>query len=109
MVRARKLRHKITIQSVTQSTDARGGPTETFSTYAIRRAEIKPLSGREYFANQQVQSQSSIWFKVRYDNTTKRIDPTYQVSYDSRIFDIESVINVDEKDQELVLMCVEQH
>ncbi|MGW8180402.1 MAG: phage head closure protein, partial [bacterium] len=47
VVRARRLRSRITIQTPTRTANSYGEPIETFSTYAIRWAEIKMVTGRE--------------------------------------------------------------
>lgn len=109
MVRARRLKHKITIQQVTESQDSYGQPQETWATYAVRDAEILPATGTEYFTSQQVYSEKSVRFRLRYDNTVRQITTKMRVSYDSRTFDIESIINVKEINRDIDLMCIERN
>ena len=109
MVRARKLKHKITIQSATETQDAYGEPVQTWATYAIRDAEIIPTAGNEYFVSQQVYSSQPVQFRLRYDNTVRQITPKMRISFDSKVFDIESVINFREMNRDIDLMCVEHN
>lgn len=108
MVRARRLKHKITIQNATEAQDSYGEPVKTWGTYAIRDAEVIPSAGNEYFTAQQIFSQKAVVFRLRYDNTSRQITPKMRVSYDSRVFDIESVINFRELNRDIDLMCVEK-
>ena len=107
MVRARRLKHKVTIQTPTETQDAYGEPVQTWGTYAIRDAEVIPVSGNEYYVSQQVYSEKAVTFRLRYDNTARQITTKMRVSYDSRTFDIESVINFRELNRDIDLMCVE--
>ena len=77
---------------------------ETWSTYATVQASIEPISGREYFAAQSTQADVTHRIRIRY---LSGIVPKMRVSYNSRIFDILSVINVGERNRELQLMCRE--
>ena len=77
---------------------------ETWSTYATVQASIEPISGREYFAAQSTQADVTHRIRIRYFSG---IVPKMRVSYNSRIFDILSVINVGERNRELQLMCRE--
>jgi head-tail adaptor len=47
-----KLRHRITIEHVTENQDADGSVIETWSVFAAIQSSIEPISGREYFAAQ---------------------------------------------------------
>lgn len=103
-MRARALRNKILIEQVTETRDEIGGVIETWSTFATRQAEVEPLNGREYFDSRATQADITIRFRIRYLNG---LVPKMRVNYDSRYFDIESVINVKEQSKEMVLMCKE--
>lgn len=107
MVRARKLRNNITIQTPTETRDAYGDPVKTWATYAVRAAEILPVSGREYFTAQQVYSEQVTRFKLRHDNTTKAITTKMRIFYDSRYFNIISVINEQTMNRDITIVCSE--
>jgi SPP1 family predicted phage head-tail adaptor len=103
-MRSGPLRHQIVIEEVTETRDSYGGVVETWSTFATVWASVGPIIGREYFASQQVQSEVTHKIRIRYLSgvTTKM-----RVAFDSRVFNIESVLNVDERDTEMVLMVTE--
>ena len=106
-MRTGSLNKRITVQSYTPTGNAIGEPIKSWSTYATRWAAIEPLLGREYWAAQQVVAENSVRFRLRYDATTAAITPKMRVSYDGRLFDIQSVVNVREQNIEIVLMTVE--
>ena len=99
-----KLRHRITIQQVSETQDTDGSVIEVWSAYAVVQASLEPVSGREYLAAQSTQADVTHRINLRY---LAGIVPKMRVNYDSRIFDILSVINVGERNRELQLMCRE--
>lgn len=99
-----KLRHRVTIEQVTEAQDTDGSVIETWSAFAIGQASIEPISGREYFAAQSTQADVTHRVSLRY---LPGITPKMRVTFGSRVFDILSVINVDERNRELQLMCRE--
>jgi SPP1 family predicted phage head-tail adaptor len=103
-VKIGKLRHRITIEQVDETQDAGGEMLGNWSVYAIVQASIQPISGREYFAAQSTQADVTHRINLRH---LTGVTPKMRVKYGSRIFDILSVINVDERNRELQLMCRE--
>ena len=101
---AGKLRHQIIIQtqSTTQGTD--GQPALTWSTFATVRSSVEPLNGREYFSSEQVQAEVSVRITIRY---LSGVLPSMRVSFGSKIYNIVVVINVNEQNYEMQLMCKE--
>ena len=73
-----------------------------WQTLATVWAEIKPISGREYFSVQQVQSEvtTQIWIRYRKD-----IEPTMRVTYQDKHYEIVSVLNYQGLNKTLQLMC----
>ncbi len=103
-MRAGDLRHKVTIQQKTTTKDTEGIPSETWPDFATVWAAIEPLQGREFFSAQAVNAQVTTRIRIRY---RAGITPTMRVSYGTRIFDIQVVIDVEERHRELQLMCQE--
>ena len=105
-MRAGNLRHQIAIQGRSSTSDGMGG--QAYSTWAdeiIMWAEIDPPKGREFFASGQTQSETITRVRTRHSTG---ITPIKRVRFGSRYFDINSVINPDERNRELILMCVER-
>lgn len=107
-IRAGRLNKRITVQQATETRNSVGDPIPSWTTYAIRWASVEPLNGREYFAAKQTQSETSIRMRLRYDSVTKSVTTKMRVSWDSRFFDIESVIRPRERGDEVILMCIER-
>ena len=103
-MRAGKLRHKITIQYYTESQNSYGEMTKTWSDYATVWASIEPIMGREFWESQQINAEVTAKITIRY---LADINPKMRVKYGSRIFEIISVINPEEKNRELQLMVKE--
>jgi len=100
-----ELKHRVTIQRAALAQDSSGSTAETWSTLATVYAAIKPLKGREYFAAQQVQAETTHEITIRY-----RADVTAltRVVFGNRTFEIQSVINSMEANRWLILMCAER-
>jgi SPP1 family predicted phage head-tail adaptor len=103
-VKIGKLRHSITIEQVAGTQDSDGSLIETWSSFANVQASMEPISGREYFAAQTTQADVTHRICMRY---LAGVIPKMRVKYGSRIFDILSVININERNRELQLMCKE--
>jgi len=99
-----RLREKVTIQSLTTVRDAHGQPIETWGTFAAWRCEIAPIRGREFFAARQFQAETTHKLTGHW---ISGVLPTMRISHGSRIFRIEAVINVGERNRVLELMCAE--
>lgn len=101
-MRAGQLRHRVTIQRPTE--DINGGAT-TWSDVETVWASIAPIAGREYFAAQQVQSDVTHRVRMRYGPTVTTKD---RLTFGVRHFDIRTVLNRDERNRELELLCIER-
>jgi SPP1 family predicted phage head-tail adaptor len=108
-MRAGALRHKIEIQEQVASTgDSMGAAVSKWSTTPIATlwAAIWPIRGQEYVAFSQLESKVTHKIIVRYSSSVT-ITPANRIKYGSRYFDIKSVINPDERNISLQLMCEE--
>ncbi|MFA5866915.1 MAG: phage head closure protein [Actinomycetota bacterium] len=103
-MRAGQLRHKIVIQQVLLSQDAYGASVETLSTFATVWTSIEPISGREYFDSAKLNAEITHRIRIRY---TAGITPDMKVLFGSRTFDILSIIDREERNREMELMCAE--
>lgn len=102
-MRAGELRHRITIQRATETQDAFGAVVQTWSTFATLWAGVEALSGREFFAAQQVNAQVSHRIRIRY---LSGVTPKMRVVFGSRTFNIEVVMD-DGRRRELQLLVSE--
>lgn len=105
-MRAGKLSHKVTIEQPPATLDAQGGRSGSWSeiTGSPVWASITPLSGsRRYEAAQVVQGISHEITMRHLSNVTSEM----RIMYGTRKFMIRSVVNAEERDRELRLMCEE--
>ena len=101
-MRGGRLRHRLVLQSKVEVRGAGGGVTTTWSTEAIVWGAIEPLSGKEYLSIQQTQNEATVRIVLRYYSG---LDETWRVVNGGRAYAIESVINENDRDRQLVLMC----
>lgn len=99
-----KLKYTITLQELTVKKDNEGIEKETWidiSGMSNVRSAIDPLRGKEYFQAAAVGAENTIRFTIRYREgvTTKM-----RIKYGSHIFNIRSVIDVNEQHIELQLL-----
>lgn len=104
---ASRLRHRITVQKLTESRGSVGEVLETWADYATTRASVEPLIGREYYQAMQEQTENKVKFRVRYSAALNSINPRdYRISWDNNTYDIEAKINVFEQNKEILIMAV---
>lgn len=60
-----QLRHRVQIQTVTQTRDAHGGNTEGWATTDTVWAAVEPLSGHELYVAQQVHARTTVRIRMR--------------------------------------------
>jgi len=103
-----KKRHRLSVQSLSQSSGSEGGLVDTWTTVFTRWASIRPLRGDERFVSEQEHGQLSHEIRMRYDENTSTITNKHRLLKGSRIFDIQSYINVFEREREIVFTCIER-
>ncbi len=99
-----KLRHRITIQEKVTVPDGYGGVTSTWKDMATVWSSVEPLKGRELYAAQQVKTELSHRVRIRYMSGIK---PEMRIAFDNRTFEIEAIIDPEERHESLELLCSE--
>jgi SPP1 family predicted phage head-tail adaptor len=103
------LRHQVQIQQLTEVSDSFGGAgTQQWATIAGGTvwAAVEPASVREYVTAQQMAAEATTTIRMRYHAGVK---PKMRVLYGSRVFDIQGIMDVDERHIELRLICIERN
>src|SRR4051794_1805977 len=99
------LRFRLTVQSLSQTTDGQGGFTNTWADVADVWASLEPVKGYERY--QAMQTQTPVTHKIilryRSDVTTK-----HRLLYGSRVFVIKELLNVGEMNRFLQIKALEQ-
>ena len=98
------LRHRCWIQEPTFEPDGYGGTTPSWGTVTVCWGALEPLKGREWIESGLENSEITAKFRMRY---FAGIDPTMQLYFGSRTFEIISVIDPEERHKELNLMLKE--
>lgn len=86
-MRAGRLRHRISIQSLVKGKDGAGNPTTSWSDFAANLpAEVVPLSGRDLIAAQATQSEIIARCTIRYQ---PGVTAAMRVVYEGVLYKIE--------------------
>lgn len=101
---AGKLRHRVTFQSVTQTSDSAGGYTESWATAATVWASIEPVSAYERFVGMQTETHTTHKVMCRYNSA---ITTAKRMSWDGRLFDVVSVLDIDGRHAALEIKVIE--
>lgn len=104
VVAAGKLRHRVVLKSNTPGVDDYGGATESWGTEATVSARIRPGRGQEFVLAQQVHAELSHEITIRYYSG---VVPQWRVYFGSRIFEIVSVRDIEERNIRMELLCEE--
>lgn len=105
-MRAGRLRHRVTIQTSKRTQDRYGSVIHEWIDGPEIWASVEPIRGREYFAAQQVQSETT--FRVRCRYHPELVGPnanTRRLIFEGRIFEIEAVLDTAMRHRQLEIMC----
>ena len=104
-MRAGTLRNKITIQELNSTVNSSGEDEDSWQEYVTVRASVEPLRERERFEAQQAQNEATVRFRIRY---LPGVTAELRILYDSKYYDIESVIDPNDRHRELIVLAVER-
>jgi SPP1 family predicted phage head-tail adaptor len=111
-MRAGKLKTRVTIQRpVEGNADGLNEQPVSWVNVVTVSAEILPQSGREFYRAQQVNAAVTHVVRIRY---RRGVDETLRLALGdpratpARVLKIASVVNVDEANEEMLLVCVEE-
>lgn len=103
-MQAGKLRHRVTIRRATETVDSYGQAAKTYADLATVYAAVQPLTATELIAANQQQAMVTHKITMRY----RSLLHTDQIIHDSRTFEIGSIINLDERNVTLEVLCKEK-
>ena len=108
MIDPGKMRHRVTFQSFSGVVDSFGDPLQgddsQWADVTTLWAAIDPVSGKEFYAAQQSQSEVSHKVRCRFRSG---LTTAMRIKYGSRLFKILSVIDWEERHESLLIMCKE--
>lgn len=98
------LRHRIHFQGTAEVSDGAGGFEETWATEVSAWASIEPMNGYEKFTAGKTEAFATHKITMRYQNG---ISADQRILFGDRSFNIEEIINVDERNAVLRLKVTE--
>ena len=101
---AQRLRHTVTLQQNTGTTNAYGETVAGWVDVATVRAGVEPVAGKEAIAAGANLAEQVTRIVMRWRSG---VVAQMRVSFDGRYYDIKQIINKDEGDRTLELLCVE--
>lgn len=100
-------KNRITIKRLTQAQDAYKDVIPTWVTVGTYWAKIEPASGGEKVVASQLRADVSHKVTMGYQGAATVIVPTMRIHLGSRIFNIVSVLDDEERHITLTLYCIE--
>lgn len=106
-IAAGKLRHRITLEQLTQSADPQSNePIETWTQRETVWASIEPISANERYASMQIQGEVTHTVVIR---AISGLTGQWRVRHEGRVFHlVEPPIDVDERGKKMILLCKER-
>lgn len=105
-MQAGKLRHRVRLERLTPNSPQQYGTGEPDSSWVLVDtvwADIRPLGGRELFLAQQSLSRVDSEIEIRY--RADAVATNMRAVHGSTIYNIEAVINPQERNVRLILRC----
>ena len=100
-----KLRHRITFIKPTGTyKNTMGENVPNYTEYKTVWAEVSPKTGREYDESQKLRAETTYNVRTRYH---EGITADMQIKYGDRVMKIESVLNLSERNEELLIVASE--
>ena len=97
-----KMRFEVELQKPTNTRDAGGGLTESYTTLSNLYANIEPVRGNETLKQGQVKEQTTHLITIRY---RRDIGTNFRIRYDSDNYNIKYIKNIDNRNRYLELEC----
>src|SRR5689334_20690008 len=107
MIRAGKLRHRVTIQSLVAGSPQQkpsGEPDVAWTDLVTCWASVEPLKGRELFAAQEHHSEIEVRIRIRYRSG---ISSAMRVVFEGKYYNIAATLDPDIRHRELELLCMQ--
>lgn len=99
-----KLRKRVKLQNLARNQDSFGEAVPSYTTYTTVWASVEPLQGRELEHAQQISAEVSHRVTIRYN---RNVTSEHRVVYVERTLEIIAVINPEEQNEMLILLCKE--
>ncbi len=105
VIHAGALRHRVDIQNRIAARGVQGGFTYTWSLLRTVWASVSPKTGNEYFFSDAVRANASHFITIRAQ--TETLTPDMRLVFGTRVFNIISVLLVDEIKHQVTIAAIE--
>ncbi len=105
-MRAGPLRNAVNVQKYTITLDTMGQEVVSYTPLQDIRASINSVTGKEMYMNERLINEVTHKIEIRY-NASLNLNPKDRLVFKTRNFDIVSVINWNETNDRLVVLCTE--
>lgn len=99
-----RLRHRLTVQNVVETRDEIGANVVTYENVVTMWGSVVTLSGNERVVASQIAPRSTHKIRMRY---LAGLTVRNRLKFGDRLFQIEFVNNVDQRNKILEMLCVE--
>jgi SPP1 family predicted phage head-tail adaptor len=99
-----EMRHRITIQRVTISTNDNGYEMETPELIKEVWAKVSNLHGSEFFAAKAIQAENTVKFTVRY---MSGLDQSMQILFQGKVYNITAIDNIKYRNEYIEILAKE--
>lgn len=106
-MRAGRLRHKVRLERFTETQSAFGEPVKAWALLKEVWASVEPLKGAERQRAQQQAAAEDVRIVLRWSSDIASLNSKDRVVYGSKVYDIKSVLNINERNSEINIMAVE--
>jgi SPP1 family predicted phage head-tail adaptor len=108
-MQAGKLKKRLTIQSLPDVPERNSDGSEKvddsqWQDLATVWASVEPISGKEFFAAQEIVAEITHRIRLRY---YAGLTPKMRLKLNDRIFDMQRILNVEERNRELEILARE--
>jgi SPP1 family predicted phage head-tail adaptor len=100
-----KLRHRVTIQRMADTVNSINETVQAPQDYITVWASFEPVTGREYMEMQTIRPELTYKAIMRYH---VGITPDMLLKFRGRLFEITDILNAEERNRELQIMCIEK-
>lgn len=102
---ASNFRHRVTFQEAQKTPDGYKGSTDQWTFIAEVWASVEPVSAGERFFSQQIKAEITHKIKIRYKSG---ITEAMRILHRERVFSIESIIDIEERQEFMEIRCIEE-
>lgn len=99
-----RYRHRLIVETLTKTADGGGGFVSNWMPIGQVRAWVAPVSGAEFLQSQRLSDQITHQISMPYN---RLVTPKHRLRWGDRIFNLKSVLNVQERGVELLVMAIE--